>query len=338
MKPRILFFTTICFLSSLIFSSCVKDDNEAMPKSTVSRLYVSNADTDASVNNTLIFDPANQAKFSEPYKFNSQLPDGNGILFDPYSGVVYQVSRVNKNIKTFKVNTDGSLVLKSSFIHEGLLSAREIAFDRSRDILYISSNIDSAIYVYNKVSTLKDIVLADKKLKLNGEPWGIHLDNDRLFVVIDQTRAEVQLFESASALAVGQILPTKKITVSGARRLHGITYSSSRDVLILTDIAEATATGFDTDGSIHIITDANSKFTESGSPIAPSRTIRGALTGLGNPVDVAWDDREGKDLIYIAEKARRKILVFNYSATGNIAPSVIADLSSSPEAIYLDAR
>ena len=338
MKSRILFFTIFCILTSSILSSCVKDDNEAMPKSTVSRLYVSNADTDAAVNNTLIFDPADQPKFTDSYKFNSQLPDGNGILFDPYSGVVFQVSRSNKNIKTFKVNTDGSLVIKNSFVHEGLLSAREIAFDRSRDILYISSNIDSAIYVYNSVSTLKDIVLADKKLKLNGQPWGIHLDNDRLFVVIDQTRAEVQLFENASALAVGPITPTKKITVIGAARLHGITYSASRDVLILTDIAEATAAGFDSDGSIHIITDANSKFTATGPPIAPSITIKGALTGLGNPVDVAWDDREGKDLIYIAEKARRKILVFNYSRTGNIAPSVIADLTSSPEAIYLDAR
>jgi hypothetical protein len=338
MKSRILFYIILCILPSLIFSSCVKDENEAMPISTVSRLYVSNADTDAAVNSTLIFDPSDQTKFTEPYKFNSQLPDGNGILFDPYSGVVYQVSRLNKNIKTFKVNTDGSLVIKSSFVHEGLLSAREIAFDRSRDMLYISSNIDSAIYVYSNVSTLKDIVLADKKLKLNGQPWGIHLDNNRLFVVIDQNRAEVQLFENASALAVGPILPTKKITISGATRLHGITYSSSRDVLILTDIAEASASGFDSDGSIHIITDASSKFTVSGASITPSKTIKGALTGLGNPVDVAWDDREGKDLIYIAEKAKRKILVFNYSGTGNIAPSVIANLTSSPEAIYLDAR
>jgi hypothetical protein len=316
----------------------MKDENEAMPKSTVSRLYVSNADTDASVNNTLIFDPADQAKFPEPYKFNSQLPDGNGILFDPYSGIVFQVSRVNKNIKIFKVNTDGSLVIKSSFVHEGLLSAREIAFDRSRDVLYISSNTDSAIYVYNNASTLKDNVLADKKLKLNGQPWGIHLDNDRLFVVIDQNRVEVQLFETASALVVGPVLPSKKITVSSAIRLRGITYSSSRDILILTDIAEATSAGFDSDGSIHVITDAASKFTESGASIVPNKTIKGALTGLGNPVDVAWDDREGKDLIYIAERARRKILVFKYSSAGNIAPSFFADLNSSPEAIFLDAR
>lgn len=338
MKTRFL-FTLIWHLFLFFFlSSCVKDENESMPKSTVSRLYVSNADTDAAVMNTLIFDPADQASFPEPYKFNSQLPDGNGILFNPFSGVVYQVSRVNRNIRSFKVNTDGTLVNKSSFIHEGLVSAREIALDRSRDMMYISSNTDSAIYVYPSVSTLNGTVLAGKKLKLNGQPWGIHLDNDRLFVVIDQNRAEIQLYENASALVVGPIQPTKRIRLNGAIRLRGITYSASRDVLILTDIAEATGSGFDTDGSIHIITEASSKFTEAGSSISPSRTIKGVLTGLGNPVDVAWDDREGKDLIYIAEKAGRKILVFRYSAAGNLAPLVTAKLNSSPEAIYLDAR
>ena len=334
---RILLFT-ICMLPLILLSGCTKDDNKAMPVSTVSRLYVSNADTDAAVNNTMIFDPADQVKFTEPYKFNSQLPDANGILFDPFSGIVFQVSRMNKNIRTFKVNTDGSLSNKNSFIHEGLLSAREMAFDRSRDMLYVSSNADSAIYVYNSASTLTGTVTANKKLKLNGQPWGIHLDNNRLFVVIDQARAEVQLFEDASSLVVGTITPTKKITVTGATRLHGITYSSDRDILILTDIAEATAAGFDSDGSVYIITDAGSKFTALGAAVPPTKIIKGTLTSLGNPVDVAWDDREGKDLIYIAEKAKRKILVFKYANSGNIAPLVIADLASSPEAIYLDAR
>ena len=200
----------ICILPLIILSGCTKDDNEPMPQSTVSRLYVSNADTDASVSNTLIYDPADQSKFKEPYKFISLLPDANGIFFDPYSGTVFQVSRKNKNIKTFEVKTDGSLANKNSFIDEGLTSAREMAFNRILDILYVASNADSAIYVYEKASTLKGTVSASKKLKLNGQPWGIHLDNDRLFVVIDQGRAEVQLFEGASALVVGTIIPTKK--------------------------------------------------------------------------------------------------------------------------------
>lgn len=326
---------TIFILSSICLSFCTKDENVAMPISTVSRLYVSNADTDAAVYNTMIFDPADQAVFEEPYQFNSQLPDANGILFDPFSGTVFQVSRLNKNIRTFKVNTDGSLSNKNSFIHEGLTSARDMAFDRSRNMLYVSSNADSAIYVYENAGSLAGTVTANKKLKLTGQPWGIHLDDNRLFVVIDQARVEVQLFEQASELVVGAINPTKKITINGASRLHGITYSLAKDVLILTDIAEATSTGFDSDGSIYVISNASSKFTATGAAISPTSTIKGALTGLGNPVDVAWD---GENLIYIAEKANRKILVFKYTDSGNIAPSVIANLTTSPEAIYLDAR
>jgi len=318
-----------------MFSSCTKDENTAMPKSTVSRLYVSNADTDAAVSNTMIFDPADQGEFKQAYLFNSQLPDANGILFDPFSGTVFQVSRLNKNIRSFKVNTDGSLSNKNSFIHDGLVSAREMAFDRTRNMLYVSSNADSAIYVYENASSLQGTVTANKKLKLNGQPWGIHLDDNRLFVVIDQNRVEVQLFEQASDLVVGMISPTKKITVNGATRLHGITYSSEKDILILTDIAEASSTGFDSDGSVYVIAEANSKFTTTGTVVSPTSTIKGALTGLGNPVDVAWDE---KDRIYIAEKTRRKILVFKYTDSGNIAPSVVANLNTSPEAIYLDAR
>ena len=337
MKQRFI-LQLICLLPLILPVACTKDDNKPMPQSTVSRLYVSNADTDASVVNTLIFDRADESKFPEPYKFSSQLPDANGILFDPFSGIVFQVSRRNKNIRTFKVNTDGSLIKKDSFIDEGLLSARDIAFDRSRDLLYVSSDIDSAVYVYNTVSKLTGTAIASKKLKLNGKPWGMFLDGNRLFIVIDQDRTEVQLFEDASELEVGTITPEKKLTLSGAVRLHGISYSAQRDILLLTDIAEATNTGYDTDGAVHFIIGALAKFTPSGAAVVPSKTIKGSSTLLGNPTDIAWDERSDKDLVYVAEKAGKKILVFKYTDTGNTAPLVKADLSSSPEAIYLDAR
>ncbi|MHB1176826.1 MAG: YncE family protein [Daejeonella sp.] len=333
------FLLLISFVCAMVLSACKKDDNKPQSQSIMSRLYVSNADTDAAVLNTLIFDPADKDTLKEPYAFNSQLPDANGILFDPFSGTVFQVSRQNKNIRTFSVNTDGSLaaVAKTSFIDQSLTSAREMAFDHSRKILYVASNADSSIYVYNDASNLTGTVTANKKLKLNGQPWGIHFDNDRLFVVIDQARTEVQLFEGASALVVGTIIPPKKIILSGARRLHGITYSAARDALILTDIGEATASGFKTDGAIHIIDSASTKFTATNSPISPSRTISGLSTGLGNPVDVSWDDRTGKDLVYIAEKANKKILIFKFGNTGNIAP-VSYSLLTFPEALFLDAR
>ena len=323
-------------ISGALFSGCTKDKNEPLPQSAISRLYVSNADTDASVMNTMIFDPADGAKLENPYGFDSKLPDGNGILFDPFSGTVFQIGREAKNIKTFTVNTDGSLTGKGSFVDDGLLSAREIAFDRTRKMLYVSSNIDSAIYVYAGIDTINGNAKANKKIKLKGgQPWGIHLENDNLFVVLDQGKVEVQLFETASALAVGTLEPTKKITIAGARRLHGITYSAAQDVLILTDIGDASS---GLDGSIYIIEGAAAKFTPGGAQITPTRVISGQATQLGNPVDVAFDARTDKGLIYVAEKANKKILVFKVADSGNVAPSVVGSLESSPEAIYLDAR
>jgi hypothetical protein len=89
---------------------------------------------------------------------------------------------------------------------------------------------------------------------------------------------------------------------------------------------------------MYIIKDADAQFTAVGKAVSPTTTIKGLNTGLGNPVDIAWDDRTTKDLIYVAEKAGRKILTFKYSDNGNAKPSAIAILTSSPEAIFLDAR
>ncbi|WP_411274766.1 hypothetical protein [Daejeonella sp.] len=321
-----------------LLCGCTKDDNKPLLQSTVSRLYVSNADTDASVMSTIIFDPADGAKLDIPDKFDTKLPDGNGIVFDPFSGTVFQVSRQAKNIKSFTVKPNGSLTNKASFIDDGLISAREIAFDRVRKTLYVASNTDSSLYVYIGADTIAGTARASKKLKLNGQPWGIHFENGSLFVVIDQDKAQVQLFENASSLVVGTIVPNKTINVIGARRLHGITYSSSRDALILTDIGEATGSGSASDGKVYIIEAALAKFTAMGAAITPTRTISGLATGLGNPVDVAWDSRADKDLIYVAEKANKAIQVFKFGDNGNATPFRTAALSSSPEAIYLDAR
>lgn len=319
-------------------SACKKDDNEPLPQSSVSRLYVSNADIDASVMSTMIFDPADGATLDSPDRYDTKIPDGNGILFDPFSGTVFQVSRQAKNIKSFTVKTDGSLTDKSSFIDDGLTSAREIAFDRVRKTLYVASNTDSSLYVYVGVDTIRGSARASKKLKLDGQPWGIHLENDNLFVVIDRNSAQVQLFENASSLVVGRIVPTKKISITDAKRLHGIAYSSSRDAIILTDIGEETAGGFTSDGKIYIIEAALAKFSAMGGAVSPTRIISGINTGLGNPVDVAWDSRADKDLIYVAEKANKKIQVFKFADNGNVSPFRTANLQTSPEAIYLDAR
>jgi DNA-binding beta-propeller fold protein YncE len=313
----------------LLSSACAGDENEPMPQSTVSRLYVSANTADASI---LIFDPADGADFPEAYSFNSLLPDAQGILFDPYSGTVFQLSRQNRNVKTFTVKTDGTLTAKNSFIDESLASPERLAFDRSRNILYISSSADSSIYVYASAASRSGAVTADKEFKLDGEPRDIYLDNDRLFVIIGHKRAEVQLFEAASSLVSGAVDPVRKITLTGAKTLEGICYSPVRDALILS----GTRT-IDASPSIYIIEGTASQFARD-TAINATRTITGPATGLDKPVDISMDEREGRDLIYIAESAGKKILTFPFSGNGNLSPLLTHSLTGSPRAIFLDAR
>lgn len=335
MNCRKLFYCIISVCLGL--SGCEKDENIPREVSTISRLYVSSSDLDAAVMNTSIFDRADRDTLPDPYRFDSKLPDANGIFFDVSTGTVFQVSRRAKNIKTFTVNTDGTLKDRTSFIDESVPSARDIAFDRSNNLLYLSSNTDSAIYVYDKAGALTGTVTAGKKLKLNGQPWAIHLEANQLFVVMDRERTEIQIFENASSLVVGTITPTTTLKISGAVRLHGIAYSAERDAIILTDIGQESGQGSLADGAIHIISGAAAKVSAGGT-ITPDRTVRGSATLLGNPVDLAWDDREESDLIYIAEKSGNRILVFKFSDSANAAPSSIKKLASSPESLYLDAR
>lgn len=324
---------------SIMAIACKKDDSELSQIPTVSRLYVSNADLDTNVANISIFDPADAAGFPEAYNFKSGLPDANGIYFDPTNGIVFQVGRATKTIKSLTVNPDGSLTAKTSFTDANLVSARDIAFDRDSNILYVASNTDSAIYVYRNATTKTGEVTSDKKFKLDGEPWGIHLADNELYVVIDKERVEVQQFNGISALASGPIAPVVRVKIAGATRLHGITYSAALGVMLLTDIGqpETTVPTYNTDGSIYIIDSLTANFAVSGN-ITPARTITGAATGLGNPVDIAIDDREGKGTIYVAEKANKKILAFRYEDEGNATPLINQDVTATPEAIYVDAR
>lgn len=319
--------------------ACKKEDTDLSQIPTLARLYVSNAETDTTIANITIFDPADEAAFPEGYNFKSALPDANGIVFDPANGIVFQAGRTNRNIKSFTVNPDGSLTAKTSFTDANLLSAREIAFDRDSNYLYVASNTDSAIYVYHGATTKTGEVTSDRKFKLDGQPWGIFLNDNQLMVVIDNERTEVQVINGISALPSGVLTPNVRVKISGAVRLHGITFSAASNTLFLTDIgvADAAIAGYNTDGAIHIIDSVQTRFAASGT-VSPARTIAGSSTFLGNPVDISVDDRPGDSIIYVAEKANKKILTFNYGSQGNVAPLINKDVAAAPEAIYLDAR
>ncbi len=328
--------------AAILFTSCDKED-DTMASTPVSRLFVSNADTDPAVANLSVYSPADGATLGAATNVATVAPDGNGVTYDADGNVGFQVSRTNKAIKIFTVNSAGAVTVSQTFTDAALVSGRGVAYDAGNKVLYVASNSDSTIRVYNNAPNLTGAVNASKVLKLDGQPWGITFAGGRLMVLIDLTRKEIQLFNNINSIATGTVTPSNKITVPSAVRLHGLTYDAASDVLLVTEIGQAAAPAvplppfFNEDGGIYIIEGALSKFA-ANSAVTPNRTIIGSNTMLGNPVDIAFDARTGKKLIYIAEKAQKKILVFRLTDNGNIAPATSTTVTTLPESLHIDAR
>lgn len=342
----------ICYVAMLAVLATACQKNEIVKNITEgkSRLYVSNADTAALVANLDIYDRADASMPMVNTEVSTGAKDGNGVFADVKANMLYQVSRAKKTVYVF----DNAASLRSTatpvsmFTDNTLSSAREIALDTRTKTLFIANNSDSSIRVYDNASGLNGDVVG-RKLKIGGQPWGIHYDeaNDRLLVLIDLDARRIDVFNNPGALPEGNVAPSASFVVSNLlngtfSRLHGLTYSDKLDLLLVTEIGEAAlpaspAPGkpaFNADGGILVFEGASQKLTTGGT-FAASRTIYGDATMMGNPVDIAIDDTNDK-LIYVAEKANRKILAFALTASGNVAPAISVVTSKLPEALFMD--
>ena len=340
-------------VSSLLFvlASCDKNDDPA--PSPESKLFVSNADTDPSIPNLEVYSNADMANMGTSIRIASGAKDGNGVVYDAGKNMLFQAGRTARTIYYF--NNASSLTAAStpsgSFTDASLSSARELAYDNNSNTLFVANNTDSSIRIYPNASSASGNVTG-RVVKLSAQPWGIFYDgsNNRLLVLMDNAAMRIEVFNNPSALTAGIVTPNATLNISdrpngGKSRLHGLTYSSRLDVLVVTEIGEAAAPAvvdltkpaFNADGGIYIIEGARAKLTAGGS-VSANRVIYGSSTMLGNPVDVALDDRDNKGLIYIAEKANKKLLVFKLSDNGNVAPTTTTNVTTLPEAIHLHTR
>lgn len=192
-------------------------------------------------------------------------------------------------------------------------NARETAVSGDKVVVtqdqLVSNGLINKLFVYQKTTvgfTLLNTYTTNFKL------WGIHMDGNDLYAVADLTGDIVQ-FKNFMNNASGSITPTKRVTIEGLIRTHGITYSASDDVMILTDVASAASA---TDGGLIVIKDFSSIFasTASAGTIALTNQVRvyGPNSLLGNPVDVAYDNVTKN--IYVAERlnAGGQVLTFSY--------------------------
>ncbi|TDE27552.1 hypothetical protein E0I61_14660 [Flavobacterium ranwuense] len=312
------------FISSafliLLFASCDNNDSDSTP---AEASLVTSSNTSGKITYLDLLATTPMVK-----SFTVGSLDAEGISYNSDTDAVIIASRTNNRLETYTglktaltAGTDNLMLSLSSLAGE-FTNARETAV--SGDVVVVaqdqlaSNGLINKLFVYQKTAvgfTLMKTFITDFKL------WGIHMDGNDLYAVADLTGDIVQ-FKNFMTNASGTIVATKRVTIAGLTRTHGITYSASDDVMILTDVASATSA---TDGGLIFIKNFSSVFasTTAAGTIALTNQVRvyGPNSLLGNPVDVAYDSTT--NYIYVAERlnAGGQVLTYSYpAASGDFAP------------------
>jgi hypothetical protein len=317
MKKKI--FALALLSVTLFMNSCSDDDEAVSGRFDRAELYAtSNSNGDITV-----YDFSDDGAV-QTTTLTTSSSDHEGIQYNPTTDELFVNSRSNfsLNLYTGIANQVDGLMGAATGGIEGSSdfdSPRALAL-RGNSIV-VADNGDSTFYVYNRTASGVELV---NEFDINFPVWGVEFVGNDLYAVVDQS-GDVAIFSNfLSNTTDGSLAATKTITIDGINRTHGIAYDATDDVLILTDIGDASSA---TDGGFHIIGGAIAKINavpDGGNLTVAGNQIRiaGSNTLLGNPVDVTYD--EETETIFIAEKANGggRILGFDAMASGNVAPVV----------------
>lgn len=265
----------------------------------------------------------------------TQSTAAEGIYFSKADDIVVQASRSGfmleafKNVSTYTMDTDVSADFAGGM---DLESPRELAVSGSTYV--VSDNGSNKFFVYSKSG---DSFSLTSTVEVPFPVWGITFKGKDLYAVVD-TVGDLAVFYDFEANATDGILrPSKRVTIGGIIRTHGLTYSGSDDVMVMTDIGDA-ANATD-DGAFHVIKDFSAKFNalSDGDVLSVKKQIRvaGSSTLMGNPIDVAYDSET--DAVYISEVGNGKVLGFTSIGNGgNLTPSLSKDLPTA-SSIYFSS-
>lgn len=312
------------FMSSafliLLFASC---DNNDSNTSSAEATLVTSSNTTGKISYVDLLTPNAMVK-----SFTIGSIDAEGISYNSDTDAVIVASRTNNRLETysglktgFKAGTDNLTASLNSLTGE-FNNARETAVSGDMVVVVqdqiLSNGNMNKLFVYKKTTTGFDLL---KTFTTDFKLWGIHMVGADLYAVADLT-GDIVLFKDFMSRTTGMITATKRVTIAGLIRTHGITYSAADDVMILTDVADAASA---TDGGLVLIKNFSSVFasTAASGTIALSNQIRiyGPNSKLGNPVDVAYDSVT--NYIYVAERlnAGGQVLTYAYPMTsGDFAP------------------
>lgn len=258
-----------------------------------------------------------------------------GIYYSKAEDVLVQASRSSLQLDAFletgQQNMDTSLTPSFSSTVD-LESPRELAVNGSTYV--VSDNGSNKFFVYKKSGESFSLI---NTVQIPFAVWGITFKGKDLYAVVDKS-GDLAVFYNFEANAIdGVLMPSKKVTIEGIVRTHGITYSGSKDVMVLTDIGDAANTT--DDGGFQIISDFSSKFDALSDgavlPLSMQVRVAGSSTSMGNPIDVAYDSET--NVVYIAEIGNEKVLGFsNFQNGGDIAPSFVKALPA-PSSLYFSS-
>lgn len=341
MKKKIFFLSALA-ASGFLTVSCSDDDNDSSNGNQEQNveLYTSSGTSGAiSVTNL-------NASTSTITSFSTGNADGEGIYYDAGSDQIIQASRVTNRLNVYGniANSiqNGSSSLTSAFSSpEGdFINPREIAVSNGNIFVAQDENLANGfankIFVYSKSGNSFTL---QRTYNVSFKLWGIHAEGNDLYAVVDNT-GDVVKFQNILSNSNGNITPTKRVSIEGLVRTHGITHSSQDNVMVLTDIGSA---GSDSDGGIIVINNFESVFnnTPNNGTIAVSsqKRIYGPNSTLGNPVDVAYDHETDK--IYVAERMNGggKVLTFNMptAASADVIPAQ-SRAEAGVSSVYLSRR
>jgi len=366
MKQLSLLFVFLCIVGG--FSACMRDDDEpAVIRRDISRLYVSTSDYNGNsgnnFHNVFVLDPADSSVFPPAnrdsiYQFTSAAKGGSFINFSPFSGgLLFQGSQnspvyVDTAVQIMNVSNTGVLRNIGRLGTRKFNDVRGLAYtivnegNLSDDYLLVL-NTDTMFVVDRPTSKgSSSLVKARYHMPLNYNPWGINISNRDVFV---SSYANEERPEAINGVVVYKDLTSKfvsnspdsllsgyarfDLTISDVENVRGLSYSKEKDLLVVTDFSGA---GNNSVGRI-LFFEKFSQYTSSQT-IVPNRVIKSSL--LKQPLDVAIDTRSTGRFIYVADPIAKRVFRFNITDDGvNVEPNAQIDLfGRTPVSVSLDAR
>ncbi len=323
-----------CTVSVLALISC--DNNDSLPLTAEVQAEAKLVTSSNTTGKVTFLDLLSESQTISSLTIGSL--DAEGVSYNSETDEVLVASRTNNRLETYKGIKSNLSILNLSLnsLTGDFTNARETAVSGDKVIVVqdesASNSLVNKFFVYQKTSsgfTLQKTFTPKFKL------WGIHLEGNDLYAVVDLT-GDIVMYKDIMSNPSGDITPTKRVTIEGLTRTHGITYSSVDNVMILTDVASAASA---TDGGLVLIKNFSSVFasTANSGTIAMSNQIRiyGPNSLLGNPVDVAYDHVTNK--IYVAERANAggQVLVYNYPTTSGDATPASVRAEAAVTSIFL---